>query len=276
LLKRWDGLVGGALHPLLRRGLARSHLGLGEILDCYEQKRPFYVFVSRGPPSTPMHLGHFVPLQLARWMQETMKCPVIIQLSDDEQYFASDALASDSSALPRCYEAARDNARDIVACGFNVEKTFVFSNFEYMPAMYPEVVKLQKLLPIKFVKEVLGAKDTDNCGQVAYAGVRAAPAFAASFARSKVLGPQYAAAQCLVLCAPDEHPFLSMMRELASPKPALLHCQRLPSLLGVHRPIEAADALYLSDAPKVVLSKVFYPFFPYNLMSLSVIGAAGV
>lgn len=40
---------------------------------------------------------------------------------------------------------ARENARDIIACGFDVRRTFIFSDFEYVGgAFYRNIARIQR------------------------------------------------------------------------------------------------------------------------------------
>lgn len=39
---------------------------------------------------------------------------------------------------------AHENAKDIIACGFDIERTFIFSDFDYMGSLYPGVVAIQR------------------------------------------------------------------------------------------------------------------------------------
>ena len=40
---------------------------------------------------------------------------------------------------------ARENAKDIIACGFDVGRTFIFSDFDYVGgAMYRNIVRIQR------------------------------------------------------------------------------------------------------------------------------------
>lgn len=61
-----------------------------------------------------------------RWLQDTFDVPLVIQLTDDEKYLWKDL--TDEEAHRLSYE----NAKDIIACGFAEEKTFIFSDFDYM------------------------------------------------------------------------------------------------------------------------------------------------
>ena len=53
--------------------------------------------------------------------------PVVIQLTDDEKF-----LWKKNLTIAECERFARENAKDIIACGFDVERTFIFSNLNYV------------------------------------------------------------------------------------------------------------------------------------------------
>lgn len=38
-----------------------SFRDMNQVLDAYENKKPFYLYTGRGPSSEAMHLGHLVP-----------------------------------------------------------------------------------------------------------------------------------------------------------------------------------------------------------------------
>lgn len=52
--------------------------------------------------------------------------PLVIQLTDDEKTLWKDLTVEQSMKL------ARENAKDIVAMGFDVNKTFIFSNLDFV------------------------------------------------------------------------------------------------------------------------------------------------
>ena len=62
----------------------------------------------------------------SRWLQETFDVPLIIQLTDDEKFLWKDLKLEESKRL--CIE----NAKDIIALGFDVNKTFIFSDFRFV------------------------------------------------------------------------------------------------------------------------------------------------
>ena len=47
---------------------------------------------------------------------------------------------------------ARENCKDIIACGFDPSRTFIFSDYEYVGAMYPNIVRIQKATTYSTVK----------------------------------------------------------------------------------------------------------------------------
>jgi tryptophanyl-tRNA synthetase len=88
---------------------------------------------------------------LVRWLQDTFDVPLVIQLTDDEKVLFKN-LTVDQVQL-----FARQNARDIIACGFDMSKTFIFSDLEYMaPAFYENVVKIAKCITISQSKATFG------------------------------------------------------------------------------------------------------------------------
>ena len=45
------------------------------ILDNYESGKPFFLYTGRGPSNSSMHLGHLIPFELSRWLQEVFNVP---------------------------------------------------------------------------------------------------------------------------------------------------------------------------------------------------------
>ena len=48
------------------------------------------------------------------------------------------------------------NARDIIACGFDEDKTFIFSDLDYIQHMYPNILKIQKRVTYNQSKAIFG------------------------------------------------------------------------------------------------------------------------
>lgn len=61
-----------------------------------------------------------------RQLQDLFDIPLVIQLTDDEKFLWKDL------TLEKANELAFENAKDIIAVGFDVEKTFIFSDLDFM------------------------------------------------------------------------------------------------------------------------------------------------
>jgi len=73
-----------------------------------------------------LHLLPIHDVMLPRWLQETFDVPLVIQLTDDEKFLWKDLTPEEAHRL------ALENIKDIIGLGFDVEKTFIFSDFEYI------------------------------------------------------------------------------------------------------------------------------------------------
>ena len=65
-------------------------------------------------------------LLLFRWLQEIFNVPLVNQLTDDEKFLWKDLKMEEAQRL------AVENAKDIIALGFDVEKTFIFSDLQFV------------------------------------------------------------------------------------------------------------------------------------------------
>lgn len=66
-------------------------------------------------------------LKLAfRYLQDVFDVPLIIQLTDDEKFLWKDIGLEESNRL------AYENIKDIIAVGFDPQKTFIFTDFDYI------------------------------------------------------------------------------------------------------------------------------------------------
>ena len=48
----------------------------------------------------------------------------------------------------------RENAKDIIACGFDPKKTFIFNDFDYIGGMYRNIVRIQKCVTVNTVRKL--------------------------------------------------------------------------------------------------------------------------
>ncbi|TPX66076.1 tryptophan---tRNA ligase [Spizellomyces sp. 'palustris'] len=256
LLERLERLTGRKPHPFLRRGLFFSHRDLTQLLDRYEKGKPFYLYTGRGPSSGSMHVGHMVPFIFCKWLQDVFQCPLVIQLTDDEKFLFKQELK-----MADVLKYSMENAKDIMAFGFDPEKTLIFSNLNYMnPGFYQNVVRIAKCITTSVSKATFGFNDSDNVGKVHFVSVQAAPSFSNSF--PQIFGPK-GDIPCLIPCAIDQDPYFRLTRDVANrlkyPKPALIHAMFFPALQGPGSKMSASNpnsAIYLTDTPAQIKNKI--------------------
>lgn len=256
LLERFEKITGKPCHHFLRRGLFFSHRDLHTVLDLYEQGQPFYLYTGRGPSSDAMHIGHMIQFVFCKWLQDVFDVPLVIQLTDDEKSIWKNIKVEDAIKL------AYENAKDIIAFGFDVEKTFIFSNLEHIgsnPAFYQNMIRIQQCVTCNQVKGIFGFGDSDSVGKIAFPPTQAAPAFSSTFPFIF----KDAKLPCLILCGIDQDPYFRLTRDVAPkmgfPKPALLHSSFFPALQGLQSKMSASDvdsAIFLTDSPKQIKDKI--------------------
>lgn len=256
LLLRIKNVTKKPVHHFLTRGIFFSHRDLHSILNLYEEGKRFYLYTGRGPSSSSLHIGHLIPFIFTKWLQDIFNVPLVIQLTDDEKYLWKDMDLEEAKKL------SIENAKDIIACGFNKDNTFIFSDLQFMgecPSFYANVLRIQKKVTFNQVKGIFGFGDTDNIGKIMFPAIQAAPCLSSTFPfifeNNNV--------PCLVPCAIDQDPYFRMARDispkLGNYKPALIHSTFLPSLQGANTKMSASDinsAIYLTDTPKQIKNKI--------------------
>lgn len=257
LIERMEKVTGKPAHHLLKRGIFFSQRDMHEMLTLYEQKKPFFLYTGRGPSSEAMHLGHLIPFIFTKWLQETFDVPLVIQMTDDEKFLWKDLTIEEANRLT--YE----NAKDIIALGFDVNKTFIFSDIEYIgtcPEFYKNMCRIQKLVTFNQVKGIFGFGDSDCIGKISFPAIQAAPSFSSSF--PDIFGGK-PDVPCLIPCAIDQDPYFRMTRDVAPRmgclKPALLHSTFFPALQGAQSKMSASDpnsSIFLTDTDKQIKNKI--------------------
>ncbi|XP_071505204.1 tryptophan--tRNA ligase, cytoplasmic-like [Diadema antillarum] len=257
LLDRFEKITGHKPHRFLRRGIFFSQRDVHQILTRYEAKKPFFLYTGRGPSSTSMHVGHLIPFIFTKWLQDVFNVPLVIQLTDDEKFLWKDLKAEE--ALKLAYE----NAKDIISCGFDVNKTFIFSDMQYIgscPEFYRNMLKVQKCVTYNQVKGIFGFGDSDCIGKISFPATQASPSFSNSF--PAIFGTKKDI-PCLIPCAIDQDPYFRMTRDVAPrlgyPKPALIHSTFFPALQGAQTKMSASDpnsSIFLTDTPKQIKTKI--------------------
>ncbi|KAM0893986.1 hypothetical protein ACQ4PT_024731 [Festuca glaucescens] len=255
IIDRVERLTGRPPHRFLRRGLFFAHRDLNEILDLYEKGEKFYLYTGRGPSSEALHLGHLVPFMFTKYLQDAFKVPLVIQLTDDEKFLWKNLTVEESKRL------ARENAKDIIACGFDIERTFIFSDFNFVGgAFYENMVKVARCVTYNKVVGIFGFTPEDHIGKSSFPPVQAVPSFPSSFPH---LFPGNDQLRCLIPCAIDQDPYFRMTRDVAPrigyQKPSLIESRFFPALQGENTKMSASDpnsAIYVTDTNKEIKTKV--------------------
>ncbi|KAG8419914.1 tryptophan--tRNA ligase [Metarhizium acridum] len=260
LLQRWEKVTGQKPHRFMRRGIFFSHRDLHMILDRYEKNEPFFLYTGRGPSSDSMHIGHTQVFDFVKWLQETLDVPLIVMLTDDEKY-----LFSEKRTVEEVMGYSRTNAKDIIAAGFDPNKTFIFSDFAYVGgAFYKNIVRFAKRVTYNTAKAIFGFDGSSNIGKIHFASIQGATSFASSFPH--IFGDdekKTSSIPCLIPCAIDQDPYFRLTRDCAQglkfAKPALIHMRFLDALQGPGSKMSASDdnsAIFLSDTAKQIKNKI--------------------
>ncbi|WVW78507.1 tryptophan-tRNA ligase [Kwoniella bestiolae CBS 10118] len=273
LLDRFERLTGEKPHPLLRRGTFYSHRDFNMILDRYEKGQPFYLYTGRGPSSDSMHMGHLIPFMFTAYLQRVFNVPLVIQVTDDEKYLLERDIKKQAELMKKIKgkkpldllrhykKMGQDNIRDIIACGFIPEKTFIFSDLANVGgAFYENVVLMAKTVTQSQSRNVFGFTDSDNIGMFHFAAVQATPSFSNSF--PQIFGTRDDI-PALIPCAIDQDPYFLLTRDAADKlhykKPALLHSKFLPALQGAGTKMSASKentAIFMTDDAKKIAKKI--------------------
>jgi len=272
LLERMRKLTVGSgrvtdLHCWLRRSIFFSHRELDAICGLQEKGKPFYLYTGRGPSSAAMHLGHLLPFMFTQWLQKAFNVPLVIQMTDDEKFLWKGEYDPEKGDNLHVYQRYTiENAKDIIACGFDKKKTFIFSDCEYVGHMYPNIVRVWKAITYNTAKGAFGFQGESNIGQSAFPAVQAVPSFPSSFS-IPFKGDQHL--PCLIPCAIDQDPYFRVTRDIAHKlvpkdhplkgKPSLIHCKFFPPLTGAEGKMAASDensAIFLTDTPEDIEKKI--------------------
>jgi len=197
-----------------------------------------------------------VPFVFSKWLQDVFQVPIVIQLTDDEKFLFKHELKPEQTKA-----FSRLNARDIIACGFDLDKTFIFSNYEFMGGpFYQNVSRISRQITYNQVKATFGFTESDNIGKIHFAAIQAAPSFSNSF--PQIFGTA-GDIPCLIPCAIDQDPYFRLTRDIAMklkyPKPTLLHSKFFPALQGPQTKMSASDpnsGIYMTDKPNQIKTKI--------------------
>ncbi len=236
--------ITGDLNVMLRRDVFFSHRDLDLIIKDYEEGKGFFLYTGRAP-SLGMHIGHLIPFIFTKWLQEKFKVNLYIEITDDEKFMRNPELTLDQTR-----EFAYDNILDIIAVGFDPDRTFIFQDTEYIRNMYPLATKVAKKLTFSEVRATFGLENSSNIGIIFYPALQIVPTM-------------FEKKRCLIPAGIDQDPYWRLQRDIAESlgyyKAAQIHSKFLPPLTGPEGKMSSSNpesAIYLTDDPKTVERKI--------------------
>lgn len=234
-------------HPMLRRRVLYAGRDIDRYLDAAGAGDTHSIVTGIGP-SGPMHLGHVLVFYLAKQLQDETGAHVYVPLSDDEKFYAKDLSFSEIEA------ATRSNLRDLLAVGFDPERTRIVVDRLDADVLYPQAARFAADITQSTVDATYG--DPDNVGLSFYPAMQA----------THLLLPQlvYGRHPTLVPIAVDQDPHVRVCRDVAAKerfdvdKPGALLGKFLPALDGPGKMSSSSDApaIELTDDRETVRSKI--------------------
>ncbi len=252
LIERFERVTGHQAHIWMRRGIFFAHRELGEILNDFEAGKQIFLYTGRGPTTEALHLGHMIPFMFTKWLQDVFDAILVIQIADDEKYYFKDL------EFETVYNLGFENAKDIIACGFNPEKTFIFSSRDYntTPCAHDLVHEMYKKINVNTLEAIFGLSKNGNLGQYVWTIYQMAASlsryFEPIFGKDKI--------RCLIAYAIDQDPYFRGIRDKAeqlnSFKPCSIITQFLPALEGSNKMNstqtgnQQSKTIFMTDDPK--------------------------
>lgn len=154
LIARIEKITNMRVHRFLRRGIFFSQQYLEEFLDHYESGHTCFLYTGRGPSSESMHLGHIIPFEFTKYLQEAFGCVLVIQISDDEKFYFK------GGNLDNYIKFGRENAKNIICLGFDTNKTYIFSNFNEIGrgnlGLWKNNVEMSSFVSVNQIRSIFG------------------------------------------------------------------------------------------------------------------------
>jgi len=238
------------LHPFLSRGIVFAHRDLKWLLDEYEKGNRFFLYTGRSP-SGPIHLGHIFGWIFTKWLQDKFDVHLWFQFPDEEKFLFKKNLDFEDAQ-----KYLHENMLDIIALGFNPEKTHFIIDTKHADLMYPEACKVAKKITFNMVKSSFGLDDSANIGSIFYTSMQAVPAFLPSILAKKEV-------PCLIPHGVDQDPHFRLTRDtlpkLGHYKPASIQWAIIPPLTGLGGKMASSEkdtAIFMTDSPSTVAKKI--------------------
>ena len=249
LLKRMEKLAGES-HFMLERKIFFSHRDLDWLLDKYERGEQFALYTGR-KPSLGIHIGHLLPWMFSKWIQDKFDADLYFQMVDDEGF-----LAKEDMELPESTRVGYENALDVIALGFDPDKTSIIIDTENIKPLYKIALQVAKRTTFSTAKAVFGFDNSTNVGLPFYTSIQAAPCFLPSYLK-KMNVP------VLIPAGIDQDPYWRITRDIAPKlgyyKPAAIHNTFLPGLEGPEGKMSSSKpetTIFTTDSAEQVKKKI--------------------
>ena len=233
-------------HLFLKRGLFYAQMDLSKVIADYRAGKKIFLYTGRASGSGKMHIGHLMPFEFTKYLQDLFDCNLYIEIPDDEKFLFKKKIMS----ITDVEELMFDDLYHICAIGFNVDKTFIFRTTQYIKQMYPLVLETAKKITFSQARNVFGFENDSNIGQMFYPAIQIVPTF-------------FEKAQCLIPCAIDQNPYFLLQRDFAQKlgfyKNATILSKFLPALNGPKGKMSASEesqAILLDDSMDSIKKKI--------------------
>lgn len=254
LIKRMEEVTGHKASHFLTREIFFAHQDFDKLVEAKAAGKEIYIYTGRGPSGESLHLGHLLPMMFTAYLQKIFDCWVVVEMSDEEKYYFKEG------QLDEFMGYTEGNSKDIIACGFNPKKTFMFSSFKYETYMRPLVAQINKKMSVHVTNKIYGFDDQCNVGQLSWPSYQMAPALCGAFPH---LFGDKKDVMCLICLAIDQTPYFRSMRDICEqmgyPKPALICSKFLVGLQGVGEKLSTTGVsppIFLNDNPQSIENNI--------------------
>ena len=241
----------GRSHHMLRRRIFFSHRELDVLLKEHAQGKRFALYTGRGP-SGQTHVGHLIPWIFTKYLQDAFRVPLYFQITDDEKFLYQPKLS-----LEDTHRYALENSLDLIALGFDPEKTFIIIDTDNAGTLYRIALQVAKKVTASTARSVFGFSSETNIGLYFWPAMQAAPCFLPSVLEGEKI-------RTLIPAAIDQDPYWRIVRDVAPrlgyPKTAAMHCVFLPALTGPSGKMSTStgqeSTVFTTDDEKTVRKKI--------------------
>ena len=175
-------------------------------------------------------------------------------MTDDEKF-----LIHPEYDLEKVEGFTMDNLLDVIAIGFEPEKTKIIVDTKNISSLYEIAIGVARHITFSTVKAVFGFEDSSNIGIIFFPAIQAAPCFLESASKGEKV-------PCLIPAAIDQDPYWRVARDVAPKlgyyKPAQIHSKFLPGL-GKGGKMSSSlpeTCIFLTDSPSAAKKKILNAF----------------